>query len=81
MGLTPSTMLVPRGTQGETLELKVALIQAAKQWERLTKGCVLCPVVFDPKDVIKTLKLDEAMRDVDAMIGLYDSWLSVAEEG
>jgi len=43
--------------EGETLALKVALIQATKNWKTLTGGCPPCPIVFDPDDVCETMKL------------------------
>jgi len=37
--------------EGETLELKVALIQATERWETLTGGGPPCPAMFDAEDV------------------------------
>ena len=37
--------------EGETLALKVALIEATLNWEALTGGGPPCPVMFDAKDV------------------------------
>jgi len=44
--------------EGETLALKVALIQATENWKTLTGGGPPCPVVSDPDDVCETMKLD-----------------------
>lgn len=44
--------------EGETLALKVALIEATGNWETLTGGGLPCPVVFDAEDVRETMKLD-----------------------
>ena len=51
--------------EGETLPLKVALIEATKNWETLTGGGAPCPVVFDAEDVRETMKLDEVQRGAD----------------
>ncbi|KAH9949736.1 protein kinase subdomain-containing protein PKL/CAK/Fmp29 [Amylocystis lapponica] len=40
--------------EGETLELKIALIRATETWETLTGEDVPCPVVFDAEDVRET---------------------------
>ena len=50
---------------GETLALKVALIDATQNWETLTGGGVPCPVVFDPDDVHETMELDKEQREAD----------------
>lgn len=51
---------------GETLELKVALIEAAKNWEAFTerKG-EPCPFAFDPEDVRETTELQAAVTELD----------------
>jgi hypothetical protein len=51
--------------EGETLELKVALIQAVERWETLTVRGVLCPVVFDAADVRETTELNEVQGKAD----------------
>jgi len=51
--------------EGETLALKVALIQATENWETLTGGGAPCPVAFDDEDVRETMKLDEVQRKAD----------------
>ncbi|THG98003.1 hypothetical protein EW026_g4119 [Hermanssonia centrifuga] len=51
--------------EGETLALKVALIQATKNWKTLTGGGPPCPVVFDPDDVHETMKLDAEQKESD----------------
>ena len=51
--------------EGETLALKVALIQATKDWKTLTEGGPPCPVVFDPNDVYETMKLDAEQKEAD----------------
>jgi hypothetical protein len=51
--------------EGETLALKVALIEATKDWKTLTGGGLPCPVVFDPDDVRETMKLDAEQKEAD----------------
>jgi hypothetical protein len=51
--------------EGETLALKVALIDATQNWETLAGGGAPCPVVFDPDDVHQTRELDKEQREVD----------------
>ncbi|KAI6017895.1 protein kinase subdomain-containing protein PKL CAK Fmp29 [Pisolithus marmoratus] len=51
--------------EGETLALKVALIEATENWETLTGGGLPCPVMFDAEDVRETMKLDAEQRGAD----------------
>ncbi|TBU29340.1 protein kinase subdomain-containing protein PKL/CAK/Fmp29 [Dichomitus squalens] len=51
--------------EGETLALKVDLIEATENWETLTGGGAPCPVAFEAEDVRETMKLDEEQRDSD----------------
>ena len=72
--------------EGETLALKVALIEATEKWGRLTGGGAPCPVMFDAEDVRETMKLDAVQREADetfeacrAMIGFEsEGWVSTA---
>lgn len=71
--------------EGETLALKVALIDATENWETLTGGGGPCPVVFDPDDIHETRELDEELGELDeslekcrAMIGYGpECWVPV----
>jgi len=45
--------------EGETLALKQGLIEVVENWKGLTGGNSPCPLVFDPEDVGKTMKLAE----------------------
>jgi hypothetical protein len=72
--------------KGETLELKVALIEATENWEKLTGGGAPCPVVFDAEDVRATTKLAEVQREADEVLekcesaiglGTPDGWVPV----
>ncbi|KAK0215437.1 protein kinase subdomain-containing protein PKL CAK Fmp29 [Armillaria fumosa] len=68
--------------EGETLELKVALIQATENWETLTGGGPPCPVVFDdPDDVRETMELDAARRETDGYLQACRDMIGVGPEG
>ncbi|RPD52727.1 hypothetical protein L226DRAFT_550868 [Lentinus tigrinus ALCF2SS1-7] len=41
--------------EGETLELKLALVQATEHWEALAGEGVPCPIAFDPDDARETV--------------------------
>ncbi len=49
--------------EGETLELKAALIEAAEKWDILTGGGAPCPVVLDAEDVRETKELDKVQTE------------------
>ncbi|KAF8591989.1 protein kinase subdomain-containing protein PKL CAK Fmp29 [Ramaria rubella] len=51
--------------EGETFALKVALIQATKNWKTLTGGGPPCPIVFDPDNVREMMKLDAEQQEAD----------------
>ncbi|EEB90664.1 hypothetical protein MPER_11098, partial [Moniliophthora perniciosa FA553] len=73
--------------EGETFELKLALIEAMERWKMLTGGDVPCPVEFDAEDVRETRKLNEVQEEADRlfemvrnMVGLgEDSWVSAGD--
>ncbi|KAF8637446.1 hypothetical protein AX17_002811 [Amanita inopinata Kibby_2008] len=67
--------------EGETLSLKVALIEATEEWETLTGGGTPCPVVFDAEDVRETMKLDEAQRGVDETMEACQNMIGFGPEG
>lgn len=67
--------------EGETLELKVALIQATERWEALTGGGAPCPVVFDAEDVRKTMELNEVQRKADEAFEVWQNILGLGTEG
>lgn len=52
--------------EGETLELKVALIEAMKKWDALTGQSPPCPIMFDAEDINETMKLDAKRELMDA---------------
>ncbi|KAK0482281.1 protein kinase subdomain-containing protein PKL CAK Fmp29, partial [Armillaria novae-zelandiae] len=67
--------------EGETLELKVALIQAAENWETLTGDGLPSPVVFDdPDDVRETMELDAAQREADGYLEACRDKIGVGPE-
>jgi hypothetical protein len=67
--------------EGETLELKVALIEATMNWERLTGGGSPCPVVFNAKDVRKTVELEVKQRDLDESLEEFLKMTGYGREG
>ncbi|KAH9964465.1 protein kinase subdomain-containing protein PKL/CAK/Fmp29 [Russula dissimulans] len=67
--------------EGETIALKVDLIEATKSWETLTEGGAPCPVVFDDEDVRETVELDAAMRTMDLGLRCGQSMIGSGPEG
>lgn len=68
--------------EGETLELKVALIRATELWETLTGGGgVPCPVVFNAEDARETLELNEVQGKADKAFGMWQNMLGLGPEG
>ncbi|KAG6915972.1 hypothetical protein DXG01_009061 [Tephrocybe rancida] len=67
--------------EGETLALKVALIEATENWEPLTGGGSPCPVVFDTEDVRETMELDEEQRGANETIEVCWNMISIRSEG
>ena len=51
--------------EGKTLTLKVALTKGTKNGEMLAGGSPPCPIVFNPDDICRTMKLDEEQREAD----------------
>ncbi|KZT05313.1 protein kinase subdomain-containing protein PKL CAK Fmp29, partial [Laetiporus sulphureus 93-53] len=67
--------------EGETLALKVALIQATKNWKTLTGGGPPCPIVFDPDDVREAMKLDAEQREADESLEACRDVIGFGPEG
>ena len=71
--------------EGETLDLKIALIRAMEKWKALTGGNVPCPLVFDVDDVQETIELNaiqeravETTAKCQDLIGLGpEGWVPV----
>ena len=51
--------------EGETHDLKSALIDATVEWEELTGGGVPCPLEFDVKDVHETMVLKKELDKLE----------------
>ncbi|PIL22751.1 hypothetical protein GSI_15444 [Ganoderma sinense ZZ0214-1] len=71
---------------GETLALKVDLIQATEDWEALTgagagPGDPPCPIAFDAEDVRATMKLDAEQRGTDETFEACQNVIGCAEDG
>ena len=67
--------------EGETLALKVVLIEATEDWEALTGGGAPCPVVFDAEDVRETMKLNEVQRRADETLEACQDMVGFGPEG
>ena len=67
--------------EGETLALKVALIDAAGNWEALTGEDVPCPVVFDAEDVRRTMDMDKSLSKADEIVKRYQNVLGFGSDG
>ena len=67
--------------EGETIALKVALIEATKDWETLTEGGAPCPVVFEAEDMHEIMKLDVALREVDSILEIALNIVGFRSEG
>jgi hypothetical protein len=67
--------------EGETLALKVALIQVTKDWKTLTGGGPPCPVVLDHDDVHETMKLDAEQREADESLEACRDVIGFGSEG
>lgn len=67
--------------EGETLALKVALIQAMKSWSTLTREGLPYPIEFDPEDVRETMKLDAGQREADEFLEAYQNIVGSGPEG
>ena len=67
--------------EGETLELKVALIRATQKWGTLTGRNAPCPVVFDAEDERQTMELNEVQRKADKTFEIWQNILGLGPEG
>ena len=67
--------------EGETIALKVDLIEATKSWEMLTEGGAPCPIVFDDEDVRETMELEAALRDADESLQRGQNIVGFGSEG
>ncbi|OCB90939.1 hypothetical protein A7U60_g1850 [Sanghuangporus baumii] len=67
--------------EGETLELKTALMRATERWEKLTGEGAPCPIVFDAEDVRETTKLNEVQGKADKAFEVWQNMLGLGPEG
>jgi len=67
--------------EGETIALKVDLIEATKSWGTLAEEGAPCPVVFDDEDVHETMELDTALRDADKSLQHGQNIIGLGPEG
>ncbi|KAL0957017.1 hypothetical protein HGRIS_003118 [Hohenbuehelia grisea] len=66
--------------EGETHALKVALMEATKNWESVAGEGPPCPIVFDNHDVRKTMELDVKLREMDECLEEFRSAIGVGPE-
>ncbi|KAG5645989.1 hypothetical protein DXG03_004590 [Asterophora parasitica] len=83
MGVLRNRLFVHAGEpwEAETIDLKVDLIEATKNWEKLTGGGAPCPLVFDDEDVRETMKLDAALTEADDILRAAQNIVGCGEEG
>ena len=67
--------------EGETLALKVALIEVTENWETLTGEGPPCSFVFDAEDVRKTMNLDAEQGEADESREAYQNMIGFEPEG
>ena len=67
--------------EGETLALKMALIQAIKNWKALIDGDSPCPITFDPEDVRETMELNAEQIKADECLEACREVIQFGPEG
>lgn len=67
--------------EGESVALKVALIQATENWKTLAGGDPSCPVVFDPDDVRETMRLNAEQEEADETLEACRDVIGFGPEG
>ncbi|KAI0330147.1 hypothetical protein GY45DRAFT_1354116 [Cubamyces sp. BRFM 1775] len=67
--------------EGESFDLKDALIQATKSWEELAGVSVPCPIKFDAKDLHEMKALDIKISGASRGFGFLQAMRNVGEEG
>ncbi|KAK7685388.1 hypothetical protein QCA50_011251 [Cerrena zonata] len=67
--------------EGETFELKLALIQATERWNALTGGDVRCPIEFDAEEIRETRKLNKVQEEADMLFETIRNMIGLGEEG
>lgn len=67
--------------EGETFDLKVALIQAMNNWEKLAGGGVPCPFEFNAEDLDQTAALGKELSIAARGFEIIQSMGRAGEEG
>ncbi|PPQ83050.1 hypothetical protein CVT24_011989, partial [Panaeolus cyanescens] len=67
--------------EGETFDLKLALIEATHEWEELAGEGVPCPVEFDPQDLAETEELEKRLNRATLGFEFLQSQGGVGEDG
>ncbi|KAI5887013.1 kinase-like protein [Schizophyllum commune H4-8] len=67
--------------EGESSDLKIALIEAMETWEELAGKGVSCPIQFDEEDLRKTEVLEKELGEACRGFELFQSFAGIGEEG
>lgn len=71
--------------QGNTIPLKVALIELIQNWDtltaELTEQGLHCPISFTKDEVAECLRINAAQDSIDEKIGLLREFLGIGEDG
>ncbi|KAL1664444.1 kinase-like domain-containing protein [Schizophyllum commune] len=67
--------------EGESFDLKIALIEAMETWEELAGKGVPCPIKFDEEDLRKTEVLEKELGEACQGFELFQSFAGIGEEG
>ncbi|KAF2459141.1 kinase-like domain-containing protein [Lineolata rhizophorae] len=67
--------------EGESSELRAALIQATERWDELTGGGVPCPFGFDAKDLREMAELNKELSQASRGFEFIQSVCGVGEDG
>ncbi|KAI0030598.1 kinase-like domain-containing protein [Vararia minispora EC-137] len=67
--------------EGETINLKLALIEAMEKWKEFTGRDAMCPIEFDAEDQRQTMALDEMLGTAGMGFETLQDMAGLAEEG
>ncbi|KAG6821765.1 hypothetical protein H0H92_000983 [Tricholoma furcatifolium] len=63
--------------QGETIDLKIALIDATKDWVDHTEGNSPCPITFDSADIDETIILAAQQTEADEALEAFKNAIGI----
>ncbi|KAI0044477.1 kinase-like protein [Auriscalpium vulgare] len=67
--------------EGETVDLKVPLIEATQKWKELTGGSVPCPVEFEAEAQRETAALRKELNSLDTGFDILQGMVGLGEDG